>query len=157
MNAVDLKELITKTIPVHEYIEKMAQPYKERFLKRKQSYQLDGDVMQKLKDYVEDNVILVFSADWCKDCAKNVAVLALLTEKTGMKVYVFGGLKVDALNPKETWRIPPSPYEVKTFNVQSVPQIIILNNQGKKIGTINENPKPENTLEEEILQIIQQT
>ncbi len=101
-------------------------------------------------------VIVVFSAEWCKDCAANVPVLALLAEKTGVKVRVFGGLKTDPLNPKERWRIPPSPPEVKTFNVQKTPHIIMFDKQGKQLGTIIENPKPENTLEEEILHIMKQ-
>ncbi len=101
-------------------------------------------------------MIVVFSAEWCNDCAANVPVLALLVEKTGMQVRVFGGLKTDPLNPEERWRIPPSPPEVKTFNIQKTPHIIIFDEQGKQLGAIIENPKPENTLEEEILQIIQQ-
>ena len=99
---------------------------------------------------------MAFSAEWCKDCAANVPVLALLPEKIGMKARVFGGLKIDTLNPKERWRIPPSPPEVKTFNVQKIPHIIIFDKQGKQLGTIIGNPKTENTLEEEILYMIQQ-
>jgi len=144
-----------RTVSVDKYINTLAQSFKERFSERKQTYQLNEETVQKLKSYAKDTVIVVFSAEWCKDCAANVPVLALLAEKTGMRVRVFGGLKKDPLNPKEKWRIPPSPPEVKTFNVKKTPHIIVFDKQGKQLGTIIENPKPENTLEEEILHIIQ--
>jgi hypothetical protein len=58
--------------------------------------------------------------------------------------------------PEERWRIPPSPPEVETFSVHQSLQIIIFDKRGKQLGTIIENPTPANTLEEEILQLIQQ-
>lgn len=156
MARANLKLIMKRTVSVDRYINKMAQPFRKKFLTRKQTYQLSEEAVQKLKSYAKDVVILVFSAEWCKDCTANVPVLALLAEKTGMNVRVFGGLKKDLLNPKERWRVPPSPPEVKTFNVQKTPHIIMFDKQGKQLGTIIENPKPENTLEEEILHIIQQ-
>ncbi len=156
MATANLKVIMKRTVSVDKYINKMAQPFKEKFSERKLTYQLNEEAVQELGSYAKDVVIVVFSAEWCKDCAANVPVLALLAEKTGVKVRVFGGLKTDPLNPKERCRIPPSPPEVKTFNVQKTPHIIIFDKQGKHLGTIIENPKPENTLEEEILHIIQQ-
>jgi len=144
-----------RTVSVDKYINKMAEPFKKRFLERKQTYRLNEKAVGKLKGHVKDVVIVVFAAEWCKDCAANVPVLALLAEELGMNVRVFGGLKTDPLNPKEKWRIPPSPPEVKTFDVQNTPHIIIFDKQGKQLGTIIENPKHENTLEEEIIHIIQ--
>jgi len=156
MATVNLKAITNRTISVDKYINEMPQPFKEKFSERKKTYQLNEETVQKLRSYAKDVVIVVFSAEWCKDCAANVPVLALLAEKTGVNVRVFGGLTTDPLNPKEKWRVPPSPPEVKTFNVQKTPHIIIFDKQGKQLGTIIENPKPENTLEEEILHIIQQ-
>lgn len=156
MATANLKTKMKRTVSVDKYIDRMTQPFKEKFSERKQTYQLSKEAVEKLRSYAKDVVIVVFSAEWCKDCAANVPVLALLAEKAGLKVKVFGGLKRDPLNPKEGWRIPPSPPEVKTFNVQKTPHIIIFDRQGKQLGTIIENPKPENTLEEEILHIIQQ-
>lgn len=155
MATANLKVMIKRTVSVNKYINEMTQPFKEKFSRRKLTYQLSEEVVKKLRSYAKDVVIVVFSADWCKDCAANVPVLALLAERTGVKVRIFGGLKTDPLNPRERWRIPPSPQEVKTFDVQKTPHIIIFDTQGKPLGTIIENPKPENTLEEEILQIIQ--
>lgn len=155
MATVDLEAIEKRTVSVTKYLDKIPQSFSKKFLKRKQSYRLDEVALQRLRSYVKDIVIVVFSAEWCKDCAKNIPVLASIAEITGMKIRVFGGLKADPLNPKERWRIPPSPPEVKTFNVQRTPTIIVFDRQGKQLGAIIENPRPENTLEEEILQIIQ--
>ncbi len=157
MATANLKLIMKRTVSVEKYINKMAQPFKKKFSERKLTYQLNEKAVQEIGSHAKDVVIVVFSAEWCKDCAPNVPVLALLAEKTGVKVRVFGGLKTDPLNPKEKWRIPPSPPEVKAFNVRKTPHIIVFDKQGKQLGTIIENPKPENTLEEEILHIILQT
>lgn len=156
MERANLKVITKKTVSVDEYINEMAEPFKKRFLERKQTYHLNEKAVRELRGYVKDVVIVVFAAKWCKDCAVNVPVLAILAENTGINVRVFRGLKTDPLNPKERWRIPPSPPEVKTFNVQKTPHIIVFDKQGKQLGTIIENPKPDNMLEEEIIHIIQQ-
>jgi len=156
METANLKVIMERTVSVDKYINNLAYPFKEKFSKRKLTYQLNKKAVQKLRSYAKDVVIVVFSAEWCKDCAANVPVLALIAEKTGMEVRVFGGLKTNPLNLKERWRIPPSPPEVRTFNVQKTPHIIMFDKQGKKFGIIIENPKPGNTLEEEILHMIQQ-
>ncbi|MDI6690325.1 MAG: hypothetical protein QME50_00450 [Candidatus Bathyarchaeota archaeon] len=59
----------------------------------------------------------------------------------------------DPLSRERKWRIPPSPPEVETFNVDKIPLIILFDNDGKEIGRVVENPH-EQTLEEELLKII---
>jgi len=81
MATTDLKMIMKRTVSVDEYINKLAQPLKARFLKRKLSYQLNQEAVHRLRSFAEDVVIVVFSADWCKDCAANVPVLNLLVEK----------------------------------------------------------------------------
>ncbi len=152
----NMKMITKRTVSVNEYIDEIAMPFKQRFLETKQVYKLNEIAVQKLKRHAKDVIIVVFSADWCKDCAANVPVLALLAEKTGIKVRIFGGLKKDQLNPEETWRIPPSPIEVKKFNIQKTPTILVFDKQGNNLGNIIENPKSENALEEEILHLVQQ-
>ena len=88
-----------------------------------------------------------------QDCAANIPVLALISEATGLEVRIFGGLKKDPLSQTRKWRIPPSPPEVETCNVDKIPLIIVFDKEGKEIGKIIENPR-EPTLEEELLKII---
>jgi thiol-disulfide isomerase/thioredoxin len=108
--------------------------------------------LNKLKRLANNYVVVAFSAEWCKDCAANIPILALTSEITGLEVRIFGGLKRDPLNPTRKWSIPPSPPEVEKFHVDKIPLILVFNKEGKEIGRIVENPKA--TLEEEILQII---
>lgn len=121
------------------------------------TYSLKKDVVKELKKYVDKMFIVVFSAEWCKDCAANVPVLALLADKIELKVRVFGGLKKDPLNPNEKWRIPPSPPEVKEFEVERTPHTVIFHIDGRELGKIIENPAPNKTMEEERLQLMKQS
>jgi thiol-disulfide isomerase/thioredoxin len=110
-------------------------------------------MVSRLKDIVDKYAVVAFSAEWCKDCAANIPVLARLSEATGLEVRIFGGLKRDTLSTERKWRIPPSPPEVETFHVEKIPLILIFDKKGNEVGRIIENPL-EPTVEGEILKII---
>jgi hypothetical protein len=78
----------------------------------------------------------------------------VINEASGLEVRVFGGLKKDPLGQGRKWRIPPSPPEVETFNVDKIPLIIIVDREGREIGRIVENPSHQPTLEQELCEII---
>ena len=145
-----------RTVSVKDYITHMNDPFRGRFLERMKAYSLNEEIVEEFKKYVDKTFLVVFSAEWCKDCAANVPVLALLADKTGVKVRVFGGLKKDLLNPNEKWRIPPSPPELREFKVERTPHIVIFHINGRQLGKIVEKPAPNKTLEEEILQLVKQ-
>jgi thiol-disulfide isomerase/thioredoxin len=151
---VDLLEIRRRTTDVNNYISGISEPFRVKFLERKKEYKLKASVVGGLKNYAKNYVIVAFSAEWCKDCAANIPVLALLSEATGLEVRVFGGLKRDPLNSKRKWSVPPSPPEVETFHVDKIPHISIFNSEGEKVGEIVEKPREGLTLEEEILKII---
>jgi thiol-disulfide isomerase/thioredoxin len=125
------------------------------FHERKKSYQLNSDIATELQKYIDQFVVFAFSAEWCPDCQRNIPVLGLISETTGMEVNIFGNLMRDPKNPKAFWRIPPSPAEVKEFNVTKIPAINILTLGGHRIGEIIENPPENKSLELSILEIIQ--
>lgn len=151
---INLEEVRRKTVPVNLYIDSIREPFRQRFLERKITYQLNSKVVERLKNFVSGIVVVAFSAEWCKDCAANIPVLALISEATGLEVRIFGGLKRDPLNPSRKWSIPPSPSEVEKFHVDKIPLILILNREGVELGRIVENPRRGLTLEEEILQLV---
>lgn len=151
---IDFREIRAKTAPVGEYIQSLDPPFREKYLARKQEYQPKPEALQELRQVASSHVIVVFSAQWCKDCAVNVPVLALISEQTGIEVRVFGGLKKDPLSHVRKWRVPPSPPEVETFNVDKIPLIIVFDSQGNEVGRMVENPVHMPTLEEELLEII---
>lgn len=150
----DLDEIRRKTVSVNEYISTIESSHKEKFLARKEGYQLNRNTVNKLKRIANKYTILVFSAEWCKDCVNNIPVLELVSQATGLEVRVFGHIMKDVLSTKEKWRIPPSPPEVKTFGVEKLPWIIILDKKGREVGKIIENPVHTGSIEEELLYII---
>jgi thiol-disulfide isomerase/thioredoxin len=150
----DLLDIRKKTVSVDQYIECLEQPLKEKFLNRKQAYKLQAETVDQLKDFTKKYVAIVFSATWCKDCAEYIPVLSLISETTGLEVRVFGGLMKDPLSHVCKWRIPPSPPEVITFEVDKIPLIVIVDPHGREIGRIVESPKRWPTLEQELYEII---
>jgi len=151
---VDLAAIRNKTVSVGQYIDSLDQPFKEKFLNRKEAYELQSQAVDQLREFAEKYVIIVFSAAWCKDCAENVPILSLLSEATGLDVRVFGGLMKDPLSQVCKWRIPPSPPEVITFEVDKIPVIMVVDLYGREIGRIVESPKRWPSLEQELYEII---
>jgi len=148
---IDLDEIRRKTVSVDEYLSAMESPSKEKFLARKDTYQLNQNAINELKRIAHKYSVVVFSAEWCKDCVNNIPVLELVSKATGLEVRVFGHIMKDALSTKEKWRIPPSPPEVKTFGVEKLPWIIIIDKTGEEVGKIIENPVHTGSIEEELL------
>jgi len=153
---VDFDEIKRKTVSVDEYLSSMTSSNKQKFLTRKESYQLNQDAVSKLKRIADKYTIVVFSAEWYKDCVTNIPVLELVSQATRLEVRVFGHIKRDVLSTKEKWRIPPSPPEVKTFGVEKLPWIIVLDENGEEVGKIIENPVHTGSIEEELLYILRQ-
>lgn len=154
MMVFNLKEIREKTVSATDYVNSLEEPFREKFLTRKQTYEVNKEAIRQLRESAENYVVIVFSAPWCKDCAVNVPVLALISEISGLEVRVFGGLKKDPLGQGHKWRIPPSPQEVETLNVDKIPLIIIADRDGREIGRIVENPTRQPTLEQELCQIV---
>ena len=149
----DLEAIRSNSESVADYLvssEKKA----PRFAERKSTYKLNKDIVEKIKTYADNAIVVIFSAEWCPDCFRNVPVLGLLSEEAGLEVRVFGHLMRNVKDPDEKWVIPPSPPEVKTFNVVKIPLITVLNQDGAKLGEIVENHPEDATLEEAILDIL---
>ncbi len=151
---MNIAEIRAKTVSISHYLERLNHPFKDIFLTRKQIYSLKQETVNYLRKFAHNYLIVAFSAEWCKDCASIIPVLALISEATGLEVKIFGGLKKDVLNPSRIWRIPPSPPEVEAFNIDKIPAMIILDSKGNEIARIVESPKTRPTLEEEVLNIL---
>ena len=149
----DLEAIRSNSESVVDYL-KSSEEKTPRFAERKTTYKLDKETVEKIKAYAGSAVVIVFSAEWCPDCYRNVPVLGLLSEETGLEVRVFGHLMRNVKDPDERWAIPPSPPEAKDFNVIKIPLIIVLNEEGEKMGEIIENPPEGQTLERALLDIL---
>jgi thiol-disulfide isomerase/thioredoxin len=143
-----------KTLAVDEYISSLEQIFRDRFLARKRIYQLQCVAVEELQRSAGSFIIVAFSASWCKDCAEQIPVFGLIVDATGLEVRIFGGIKKDPLSHTSKWRIPPSPPEVTTFRVNTLPTIIVFDLDGKEVGRIEERPKTMPTLEQEICEIV---
>ncbi len=155
----DLNALRASSEPVEAH---MAAPSAatEAFNQRLQEYALDPSVAEKLKAYAGKAHIFVFTAEWCPDCHRNVPVLKLIQDATGIPVRVLGHIMKDAKNPKpstpeEKWKVPPSPPELMEFKVFNIPFITVLDAQGKELGAVIENPSEDKTLEAALLAILE--
>jgi len=152
----ELEAIMSNSESVADYL-KSSEEKTPKFAERKTTYKLNKETVEKIKTYAGSAVVVVFSAEWCPDCYRNVPVLGLISEETGLEVRVFGHLMRNVKDPDEKWMIPPSPPEVKTFNVIKIPLITVLNEDGEKLGEIIENPPEGQTLEKALLDILKKT
>jgi thiol-disulfide isomerase/thioredoxin len=150
----DITALRANSESIEEYIA-IPSDATEAFTQRLEEYALDPSVTEKLKSYAGKFYIFAFTAEWCKDCKKNVPILKLIQDVTGIEVRILGHIIRDVKNPDEIWRIPPSPPEVKEFNVLKIPHITVLNHQGGELGAVIENPPEDKTLEKALLEILE--
>jgi thiol-disulfide isomerase/thioredoxin len=150
---INIDKLRTRSTPVHEYIQEPSVGF-ERFNKKRREYKINQNVLNTLKEFSEKVVIFVFSAEWCPDCHRNVPILDIIAENTGIEVRVFGHIMKTSAGAPKKWAVPPSPEEVEEFNVIKIPYIMIVDKGGQKLGEIIENPPPGKTLEEAVLEIL---
>lgn len=138
-----------------ECFEAMSTAYRGGFLRQKEGYKLDNDIVNKIEKYANDYVIVAIFGEWCGDSRHAIPVLSLLEEKVGFEVRALSGMKRAAWNSGKQWDVPPSPREVDVFNITSSPTIIIFKKSGEEIGRIKTKPKMTPTVEAEILKIIE--
>ncbi|TFF91043.1 hypothetical protein EU545_05935 [Candidatus Thorarchaeota archaeon] len=132
----------------------MSPAYRGGFVRFAQSYELKKDVVEELKQYAEDYVIVAMFADWCGDARRAIPVLSLLESKIDIEVRALGGMQKPPRGSDKYWAVPPSPKEVDTFGITSSPTIIIFKKSGEEVGRIKTRPRMTPTVEEEILKII---
>jgi thiol-disulfide isomerase/thioredoxin len=149
----DLEKIKERSETVRDYISTPSKA-KDAFDKRRAEYKLDAAVTKELKKRTKNYTIIVFSAEWCPDCLRNVPVLDLIAEATGIEVRVFGHIMRDAKSNTRKWAVPPSPPEVDEFNVPKIPLMVVLKKDGEKVGEIVENPPPGKTLEQALLDVM---
>lgn len=143
-----------KAFSAVEYVSHVNEPFKEKFLTRMKTYKLNEKVVEELKNHVNDFRVVVFSAEWCKDCVANVPILALLEKEVGLKVGVFSNTEKGTLNFKQKNGKRLALSIVKEFKITRIPHMVIFSADNRKLGEIIENPSHGKTLEEEILTLV---
>jgi len=130
------------------------------------TYEPKVDVLERIKDLLEKKneklKIVALGADWCPDCNRNVPrmIKNIKTIKSNnIDLRILYGIMVNALHkPEETiWhkkRSPPEALDPK-FDLKKIPTFYFFNGNDDLIGVIVENPKWESTLEDDILEILE--
>lgn len=150
----DLYKIRAASEPVMEYVE-ASREKAPRLHEQYETYRLDEEAAAKIRYYSDRILVVVFSAEWCPDCHRNVPILALLNREAGLEVRVFGHLMRDTKNDERRWMIPPSPPEVDDFDVVKIPHIAVLDMKGGVVGEIIENPPRGKSLEQALLNIFE--
>jgi len=150
----DLDKIRAASEPVMEYVE-ASKEKAPRLHEQYETYRLDDEAVVKIRYYSDRYLVVVFSAEWCPDCHRNVPILALLSRQAGLEIRVFGHLMRDTKKDERRWRIPPSPPEVDDFDVVKIPHIAVLDMKGEVVGEIIENPAEGKSLEQALLDIFE--
>lgn len=151
LTASDIAAAREKACTVDEYIQSVSKLFRWKFLQSQVAYQPNRQALGEIKKLADRYFVLAFSAQWCKDCSRNIPVLGLVSGATGLEVGVLGGIKTDPLSKDCRWAVPPSPPEVLSFCVEKLPWIVLYDQQGKEVGKIVENPEHTGSIEEELL------
>lgn len=138
-----------------QYIENMKPSYRGGFKRLAQEYKLDKKVVEKLRLYAKDYIVVALFADWCSDAAKAIPVLSLLEKEIGIQIRALGGMEKPSYGSSKFWAVPPSPKEVDIFGITSSPTIVVFKKTGEEVGRIKTRPKMTPTVEAEILKIIE--
>ena len=162
---IDLKwdDLVTPTLSPDKYLE----TYKERVQPTYESYKPKTEVLEKIKNLLTSKnqklKIVALGADWCPDCTINVPKMINIHKSmntTNVELQILYGIMVDGFHKSggKIWhktRSPPEALNPK-FNLEKIPTFYFFNKEGNYLGTIIENPKLRSTLEEDILEIIEE-
>ena len=160
----DLKweDLISPTMSPDDYLK----AYGEKIEYNYKTYEPKLDILEKisvlLKEKKEKLKIVALGADWCSDCNRNVPRMIKnikSMKNNDVNLQILYGIIVNALHRKgETiWHKKRSPPEAvkDIFDLKKIPTFYIFNENGELIGIIVENPKYSSTLEEDLLEILE--
>jgi thiol-disulfide isomerase/thioredoxin len=149
----DLERLIQNSEPIADYVSSIIQGNRSLY-ENKSKNKIDLVKVNELRKYADENLLFVFSAEWCSDCMDILPILNEINRLTELKIRVFNKLMRDPKNPKVYWRIPPSPLEAEEFKIRRIPAILVFDVEGRKKGEIIEKPPEGITLEENLLEIM---
>lgn len=155
-------DLISPSMSPDDYLKEFGDKIEFNY----KAYEPKVDVLERIKDLLEKKneklKIVALGADWCPDCNRNVPrmIKNIKTIKSNnIDLRILYGIMVNALHkPGETiWhkkRSPPEALDPK-FDLKKIPTFYFFNGNDDLIGIIVENPKWESTLEDDILEILE--
>ena len=162
---LDLKweDLVSPTMTPDDYLKEFG----EKIAHSYETYEPKLDILEKILNLLKEKrellKIVALGADWCPDCNRNVPrmiKIVQLMKSKDVDFQILYGIMVNALNkPGDTiWhkkRSPPEAIEPK-FDLKKIPTFYFFNAKGDFLGLIVENPKYSSTLEEDLLEILEE-
>ncbi|MFX0081574.1 MAG: thioredoxin family protein [Candidatus Hodarchaeota archaeon] len=156
-------DLVSPTMSPDDYLNEFGEKIELNY----KTYEPKVDALEKIKALLENKneklKILALGADWCPDCNRNVPrmIKNIKTIKSDdIDLRILYGVMVNTLHkPGDTiWhkkRSPPEAVDPK-FDLKKIPTFYFFNGNDDLIGIIVENPKWESTLEEDLLEILEE-
>jgi hypothetical protein len=143
-----------------EYIEQFGDKIELNYKNYEPKKEILEDLTRLLMSKNQGLKVLVLGAEWCPDCNKNVPqMIKIIRNMKMVKIefkILYGIMKNAFHKPNEPiWhktRSPPEAVDPK-FDLTAIPTFYYFNSSGKLLDVIVENPKPQSTLEEEMLAI----
>jgi thiol-disulfide isomerase/thioredoxin len=130
------------------------------------NYEPKKEILKKISTLLQEKKeklkIVALGADWCPDCSRNIPRMIKITEtipSVDIEFKILYGIIVNALHkPGDViWhkkRSPPEAVNPK-FNLKAIPTFYFFNKAGNLIDVIIEKPKINSSLEEELLEILE--
>ncbi len=160
----DLKweDLVSPTMSPDDYLKE----YRDKIEYNYKTYEPKLDILEKISKLLDEKrgtlKIVALGADWCPDCNRNVPrmiKIVKLMKNKDVNLQILYGIMVNALHkPGEViWHKQRSPPEAvkDIFDLKKIPTFYIFNKNSELIGIIVENPKYSSTLEEDLLEILE--
>ena len=145
INFKDLKweDLVSPTMNPDAYLKE----YGEKIALNYKTYEPKLDILEKISELLTEKKetlkIVVLGENWCPDCTRNVPRMIKIVKL----------MKNKDLNFKILYSPPEA---VKTnFDLKKIPTFYFFNENGDLMGIIVENPKYSSTLEEDLLEILE--
>ncbi|MHA2398760.1 MAG: thioredoxin family protein [Promethearchaeota archaeon] len=155
-------DLVSPTMNPDDYLKQ----YSKKIMPNYNNYEPKMGILDKisnlLKEKNEKLKIVALGADWCPDCNINVPHMIKIVNSINsddIDLKILYGIMVNALHkPGETiWhkkRSPPEAVDPK-FDLKKIPTFYFFKENNDLIGLIVENPKWESTLEEDLIEILE--
>lgn len=157
-------DIKSSTMDTTEYMEHIKQ--KEDMRENYKNYSPKRETLKKISNLLSEKeevlYILAIGADWCHDCAKQVPSMMKVVQNIKENLINFQilyGVKTNPFHKEDEplWHENRSPPEATNpkFDLEAIPTFYFFNNEGKYLDRIVEKPKENSTLEEDILEILQ--
>ena len=155
-------DLVSPTMSPDDYLKE----YGDKIENEYKTYEPKVDVIERIKTLLKNKneklKIVTLGADWCPDCNINVPRMIKnlkAIKSNNIDLRILYGIMVKGLkrSGEKIWhkkRSPPEAVDPK-FDLKKIPTFYFFNGSDDLIGVIVENPKWESTLEEDLLEILE--